>query len=261
MKRFLLSCLVMPLCVISPNISIGEPTYDVAKLSVMAFAECVFIRHHSPCTERLRKIYGFNVFNLSIIDKFINDSTQDESLIWSQVCGTANLLGKGKCKIIWQRKIHNRSLSPESNIMCWGLTGIKKNWFGFKAQILFSLLINSTADNYRQICTQLQASGHVHSFYCLPQHCGLNPEYDQLKKSDQPKYGSQTNQPPIGRRLIFLFLSFTGCFFGILWGWKLFDDQRRFLGAALVALSLWLGAASLALWWAIGLRSTWGWLL
>ena len=102
----------------------------------------------------------------------------------------------------------------------------------------------------------------------LSQTSSLQSENNQLEKPYSPENGRDNNQItsevyefPIVRRFIFAVFGLLGGFFLSLWGWYLFDKDRRLLGASLVGLGWLLGALGLTLLILTDYPSTWRWIL
>lgn len=119
-------------------------------------------------------------------------------------------------------------------------------------------------------CSSLCRRPHVRNYHLFNQHMGSvcvlgsAPEFigsnpksrGNTYQSQRCEYqgSSESNYPPVGRRLS---LGILGILFGFgisLWGCGHFYDERSRVGAALIGYTGWI-------WWTIGNVSTWSWRL
>jgi hypothetical protein len=95
----------------------------------------------------------------------------------------------------------------------------------------------------------------------LAETASVQSENDQLQESNKRKNASQPDHPPIGRRLVVSFFGVFGGFFLSLWGWRLFDYQRRYCGTILILVGWGRGFAGFGLLWVSNFRWTWSWVI
>ena len=93
---------------------------------------------------------------------------------------------------------------------------------------------NLAASNDGQLESQSGFSDLAGGRDGFSQKLRLVTKNEQLEKPDSGENAGKFYNPPIGIRFIGLLLCFALGFFGIIWGWKDFDDDRRVFGAALI---------------------------
>lgn len=106
---------------------------------------------------------------------------------------------------------------------------------------------------HRDVCLLIKNSS------LLSKNSTLNTNHYDLKQAHEHQRPSEDDVPPIGRRFTFLFLFGFGGLFISLWGFCLFDNQRRLYGTSLIVGGWILSFVGLAQWFLMGFQQTWGW--
>ena len=95
----------------------------------------------------------------------------------------------------------------------------------------------------------------------LAKFLGLISVHEELQEPNQSERSSLPNHSPIVRRFFLAFICISIGFFGSLWGWNFFDHKGRFIGAALVCLSLLIAWGGLLLFWFALFTWSWAWIV
>jgi len=112
------------------------------------------------------------------------------------------------------------------------------------------------------ICAYYRSiSGLSGYFEATLQRISLPYKCAELKESNGNEQASEDQEPPIVRRFFGALLSILICFGLSFWGINCLYNQRRLLGAALIACGLLLVGGALFLYWLSLFPATWGWYL